>query len=202
MELLVVRHAQPERARPENGPADPALTDLGSRQADALGQWLTRTPEARPDRIIASTMRRARQTAEAIAERTGLQVETDERIAEFDLGAREYIPIEQLGASVLEAATSALQTGVWGSHTFDPDAFRARVRAGFNDIVADANAERVVVVCHGGVLNSWLSGVIGRPHGIFFMPHYTSVSRVLVGPDRSLRLGSLNELPQGDALVQ
>ncbi len=200
MELLVVRHAQPEHAKPEHGPADPSLTGSGRNLAASLADWIARNPARLPDRIISSPMRRAQETAAAIAVRTGIRVELDPRIAEFDLGAKEYVPLEQAGKNILDQAEAALQIGKWGTHVFDPEAFRARVRAGFDDIIRDSESKRIVVVCHGGVLNSWLSWVVGREHGVFFMPRYTSVSRVFVTADRRLRLASLNELPHAEGL--
>lgn len=176
------------------GTADPALTAVGLRQAAAFAEWAAGS-DAVPVRIVSSTMRRARQTAEAVAEWCGLTVETDERLAEFDLGSNEYIPLEMAGAELLEHAGAALTTGVWGQHRFDPDEFRARVREGFADLVEAAGGRRTIVVCHGGVLNSYLSDVLNRPYGVFFMPRYTSVNRVHLGADGRLRIGSINELP-------
>ena len=150
-------------------------------------------------------MRRAVETATAIGDRTGVPVSVDGRLAEFDLGASEYIPLEQLGHDVFAAAATALTTGVWGNHRFDPQEFRDRVWSAFDEIAAEQTkghgqaGGRVVVVCHGGVLNSYLSRVVGREYGAFFMPRYTSVSRVFVGAGGELRLGSLNELPHARA---
>lgn len=193
MELLLVRHAQPERVVGGAGPADPRLTDRGHRQAELLANWLVGDGAPPPDRIVSSSMRRARETADAIARRCGIEVEIDPRLAEFDLGASEYVPLELAGEELLSQAAHALTTGVWGDHRFDPEEFRSRVDAGFGDLLASNAGHRVVVVCHGGVLNSWLSGFIGRPHGMFFLPDYASLSRVRVGDEGSRWLESLNE---------
>lgn len=195
MELLIVRHAQPERVSVSAGSADPDLTPLGLRQAAALAEWVARDRRRLPVRVVSSTMCRARQTAEVVAERCGLGIETDARLAEFDLGSSEYVPLELAGEKLLQRAGAALTTGVWGNHTFDPEDFRRRVRTGFDEIVREPGPGRVVVVCHGGVLNSFLGDVIGRPPGVFFMPRYTSVSRVFVDAAGERQLGSLNELP-------
>ncbi|WP_068395808.1 histidine phosphatase family protein [Kribbia dieselivorans] len=200
MELLIVRHAQPERTVPVAGPADPALTDLGRKQAVALAAWVSRAPEWVPDRVISSPMRRARETAAFVAEFASSHVEVDDRLAEFDQGATEYVPLEQQGAAARDHVIAALATGRWGTHRFDPNQFRVRVRSAFDDLLADAASERIVVVCHGGVLNSWLSWVVGREHGVFFAPRYTSVSRVWVESEGGVRLLSLNELPHAGAL--
>lgn len=198
MQLLIVRHGQPERSAADGLPADPELTSGGHAQAQALGRWLTRDPGRGPDRIWSSPMRRARQTADHLAQACDLGVTVDERLAEFDLGAAHYVPIEQVGADVVEQAMRALQTGQWGDHRFDPDTFRRRVRSAFDDLVAEAarySMRRVVVVCHGGVINSYLSGVLGRSHGMFFRPRYTSLSRVAIDRHGVPHVVSLNEFP-------
>jgi probable phosphoglycerate mutase len=146
-------------------------------------------------RIYSSPMRRARETAQATAELCGVPVTIDERLAEFDLGALEYIPTELAGAAVHERVSAAMQTGRWGTHRFDPIAFRERVAAAFAEIAPQSAWRRTVVFCHGGVINSYLSGVLERPHGMFFEPRYTCVSRLRVDVNGAAHLLSLNELP-------
>lgn len=202
MELLVVRHAQPQQVRTTHGPADPALTAEGRQQSRALARWLTDRAERSPARLFSSSMRRARETAQDTAEACGLPVTVDERLAEFDLGATEYIPIELAGPAIHERVASAMQTGRWGTHIFDPDGFHDRVAAAFTDIVASTIDDGpTVVFCHGGVINSWLSQVIGRPRGMFFEPRYTCVSRLRIDHVGSARLLSLNELPHAGLIA-
>lgn len=198
MQLLIVRHGQPEASRAGVGPADPGLTDGGRQQAQALTQWLARDGARLPGQVWSSPMRRARETADRIAAGCRLPVEIDDRLAEFDLGAPAYVPMEQVGTAVVAEAMRALDTGRWGEHRFDPESFRLRVRAAFDGIVDRARAAdvaRAVVVCHGGVINSYLSDVLRRPHGMFFRPRYTSVSRVAIDPDGTPHLLSMNEFP-------
>lgn len=198
MELLIVRHAQPVHAPRGHAPADPELAHIGQVQARALARWVARSPSKRPDRIVSSPMRRARQTAAPIADSfDGLAVEYDDRLAEFDLGADEYVPLEMVGPDLRRQLSSALETGRWGAHRFDPEQFRSRVLGAFADLLADDSSSRIVVVCHGGVINSYLSAVLERAHTVFFEPRYTSVSRVLVDGGRP-HLRSLNEVPHLD----
>ena len=43
MELLLIRHAEPvEEHTPDGSPADPALTERGRAQSEALARWLAR----------------------------------------------------------------------------------------------------------------------------------------------------------------
>jgi len=60
MELVLVRHAQPEWNRGQVAQVDPRLTDLGQRQAERLAAVLSGEPF---DEVLVSTARRARRTA-------------------------------------------------------------------------------------------------------------------------------------------
>jgi len=193
MQLLLIRHGRPHplQAAPGTG-ADPGLTTHGHEQADLLGHHLAAT---RPPAVVyTSPMLRARETAAGILRHSPVPLHTDERLREFDHGAPGYTPPETdtSPAEVRRAMWRALETGVWGEHTFDPDAFARQVAAAFADIVAAHPSETVAVVCHSGVLNSYLGAVLSRPRGMFFQPDYTSVSRVVASPGRC-QLISLNE---------
>lgn len=71
---------------------DVPLSELGERQARALGLWFASLPAAeRPDLVLASPYRRAVGTAEAIRKAAGLAPETphlliDERLREKEFG--------------------------------------------------------------------------------------------------------------------
>ncbi|MCB1040890.1 MAG: histidine phosphatase family protein, partial [Acidimicrobiales bacterium] len=60
--------------------------------------------------------------------------------------------------------------------------------------------ERVAVVCHGGVINAYLSSLISLPGTMWFEPAYTSVSRALVDGDYK-QIISVNEAPHLPSLV-
>jgi broad specificity phosphatase PhoE len=72
--FYVVQHAEKER---QSG--DPGLTPLGRRQAAATAGWLAGVGLSG---ILSSPLRRARETAEAIAAATGLPVQEDVRLRE------------------------------------------------------------------------------------------------------------------------
>jgi 2,3-bisphosphoglycerate-dependent phosphoglycerate mutase len=192
MELLLVRHGRPVRVTASGG-ADPGLTARGHREAGLLAAHLVAADVPTPEVVWSSPMRRARETAGYLAERAGVPVRVDERLAEFDRGAPAYVPVEQVGRGDRAELWRALETGRWGSHRFDPEAFRARVVEVFADIVAAREGGVVAVVCHGGVINSYLCSILDRPHGMFCQLGYTSVSRVLASRHGHRQLVSINE---------
>jgi probable phosphoglycerate mutase len=83
--LIVVRHGESaaNRQRVFAGQSDSPLTAAGRAQAEAVADALAREPIAR---VIASDLSRARDTAEAIARRHGLTVETARALREWDVG--------------------------------------------------------------------------------------------------------------------
>ncbi|WP_460697168.1 histidine phosphatase family protein [Nocardia thraciensis] len=96
MQLVLVRHAQPEQMVTAAGPADPRLTELGGEQAARVAGALARL-EGGPHRIarvLSSPQRRARETAAPTAEKLGLAVEIHDDLAEYDRDLPIYIPIE------------------------------------------------------------------------------------------------------------
>jgi probable phosphoglycerate mutase len=89
--IYLCRHGQTFHNREGRlqGRTESDLTPLGLLQARAMGALLhdlvRRDPPA-PWRLVASPLRRARHTAEAIGARLGLSVDFDERLVEIDVG--------------------------------------------------------------------------------------------------------------------
>jgi probable phosphoglycerate mutase len=89
--IYLVRHGQTEfnRERRIQGHVDSPLTELGVRQAKAVGRLLAdliRDPEGW--RIVSSPLGRARSTAEIVAGKLGgLPVELDARLQEMSWGS-------------------------------------------------------------------------------------------------------------------
>lgn len=189
MEMILVRHGLPIRRVSDDGsPADPSLSDEGRAQAAAAADWLA---AERIDRIYSSPLRRARETAKPLSDRLGLQIEIEPRVAEYDRSSDTYIPLEELRALDYEAWRDFMSRGY--PEGMDLEDFRHGVVAACDEIIRDNAGRRVVVVCHGGVINTWASHVIGLGFKLFFNPRYTSINRFLASSDGVLSVGSLNE---------
>jgi probable phosphoglycerate mutase len=98
----------------------------------------------------------------------------------------EYIPIEELKAA---------GDPRWNEVPPDAPGFQKRVVDGIEAIIAANSAGRVAIVCHGGVVNVFLSWVVGARSEMFFLPHYTSISRVLASSAGRRSIDTLNETP-------
>jgi broad specificity phosphatase PhoE len=85
MRLLILRHGESHSNADPRAVALPEaegdrLTGRGREQASTAARWLA---DKEFDRLVSSPMRRARQTAEAIATETGAEIEIDDGIHEL-----------------------------------------------------------------------------------------------------------------------
>lgn len=192
MDLLLIRHAEPVRVEGADGPADPPLHERGQAQAARLGEWLAAEPAA-IDVLWSSPLLRARQTAQPVSAACGLDVLVEEALAEWDRAANEYIPIEDLRAAKDERWHALISGEAFLASVDDPDTFRAGVVDALEAVVAANPGGRAAVVCHGGVINMYLSWVLGLTAENFFLPHYTSISRVAAARSGIRSVVSINE---------
>ena len=191
MELLFIRHALPLRVEGFEGPADPELSEAGHHQARYLAEYLA---FERIHAIYASPLRRAVQTAEPVAAKQSIEVAISEGIAEYDREASEYIPIEQLKAEGLPGWQDVLKGEVHRAVGVDPDEFRSGAVEAVEQIINAHPGEKVAAVCHGGVINAYMTHILGIPDPSgFFYPNYTSIHRVAAARSGERSVLSLNE---------
>lgn len=184
MELVLVRHGLPERT---DATSDPPLTEEGHDQARRVAAWLA--PESF-DAVYASTMLRAVQTAEPFTALKGHALAQREGIVEFDRGSGVYTPMEVLKREDYAAWKRMAD----GEHDIDIEAFQASVVETLEAIIGSHSGQRVVVFCHGGVVNVWTAHVLGMAPRLFFEPRYTSIHRYMCARSGQRNVVSLNEI--------
>lgn len=190
MELLLIRHALPERVETRDGsPADPPLSALGRAQAERMARWLA---AEKISGIYASPMRRARETAQPLAKALGIAVAIDDDFVEMDHLSATYVPLEQLKAEDYPRWQALVQQGGLYANV-DLAAFRRSVVAAVERAVAAHAGGRVAIVCHGGVINAWAGHVLGVSDPFFLDAGYTSISRFLAASTGERSVRSLNE---------
>ncbi|MEN9646338.1 MAG: hypothetical protein RL238_3007 [Actinomycetota bacterium] len=190
MELLLIRHGLPVRRELEDGIADPELSTAGLAQAEHLADYLDSEPL---DAVYASPLQRAFQTALPIANRRSLDVTVIDGVAEWDRNSSEYIPIEELKAAN-DPRYHALMRGEWTTQEETPEEFSARVVATVDALIDAHPGQRIAVSCHGGVINAYLTHVLGLPVGPgFFYPNYTSIHRIAASRGGVKSILTMNE---------
>lgn len=163
--LVLVRHGETDwnaegRAQ---GHADVALNDTGHAQADAVARALARFA---PTRLWSSDLVRAMQTAEYVAAATGLAIEPDPRLREYDVGKRSGLTMEEFAAFFPEEHAAWLahdhSRPVPGEET--TERVRARVLPALGACLAALGpGETGVAVLHGACLKVGLMGLLGWP---------------------------------------
>ena len=184
----MIRNALPERRENTDGPADPELSPEGHAQAEHMAQYLS--SEA-VHAVYTSPLRRAIQTALPLCAAFGLEATVIDGIAEFDRDANEYVPMEELKA----AGDQRFLDLVAGVEGVDREGFDDRVISALDRIVDSHPGENVAVVCHGGVINTYVAHVLGLHVGGpgFFYPNYTSINRIVASRSGVRSLVTLNE---------
>lgn len=158
--VYLIRHA--ETARPDVFHGFESDTDLGPRgyrQAAALGPAVA---ALNPDVLVASNMLRARKTAEAIANATGLPIRIEPLLHERKVGDMHLTPIQgEFGVwPDTLARWVAGETGYAppGMESFDQ--IRDRVVPVWDRITEENQGKTLAVVAHGIVIRVILLSVL------------------------------------------
>ena len=118
---------------------------------------------------------------------------------EFDALSTHYLPVEE-HAKRGGSEWDAMIEGRWGELGWDdPEVFRSRVQCTIDRIIEQHPGQRVVAVCHGGVINVTLAAVLGIDRLLWFAPGYTSLNRVIASRNGLRGVISINELAHLEA---
>ncbi|WP_306363350.1 histidine phosphatase family protein [Nocardia sp. CC227C] len=213
MQLILVRHAQPQRihgtaaagihgtaAAGTHGTAvagthgtavaaDPDLTEIGVQQARRVPGVLA---PHRVARVVSSPQLRARETARPTAEKLGLHVDVCDGLAEYDRDLPVYIPIED-AQHEFQQVYERIKAG-YIPDQIDAAAFTTRVLDSVAAIVAAADhTDTVVAFAHGGVINVLLQDVLGLERPLTFPIDYCSVTRILYSRSGRRTAATVNE---------
>ncbi|MGP3956008.1 histidine phosphatase family protein [Nonomuraea sp. 3N208] len=170
-DLVLVRHGETVW-HAENryaGISDIELTPRGHAQAALLAEWAA---HANLTAVWASTLSRARITAEASAAKAGVPVRTDPRLRELDFGQADGLTAAEMTERFPEAraAFEADPAGHPLPGGEDPHEAAARFVAALHDIAAEQRGDgrgggRVLVVAHTTAIRLALCRLIGVPLG-------------------------------------
>lgn len=145
MRLFVARHGQTTWNAQDRvlGRTDLPLTEEGLRQAAVLAQ---KAAALQLDMIITSPMLRARQTAAAVGETTGLPVQVDQRLIEQDYGIFEGVSRFDEGFLANKRQFAVRYPG--GESMMD---VAYRTYSLIEELKQKYPDKNILLVCHGGV---------------------------------------------------
>jgi 2,3-bisphosphoglycerate-dependent phosphoglycerate mutase len=158
--ILLARHAETDWNRDHRwqGHADPRLNAEGLRQAEQLARELSRD---RFDAIYSSDLRRAYETADAIARGRKLEVIRDSGLREIDVGEWSGLTTSEIQARYLDGFGRYLMGGEGWERGETHPAMSARVIATVNRIAEAHPGGRVLCVLHGGAMRALLAHAEG-----------------------------------------
>ncbi|MFM1752309.1 MAG: hypothetical protein RL119_1271 [Actinomycetota bacterium] len=190
MEIILIRHAIPVRRELESGIADPELSAAGIRQSELLADYLS---SETIDAIYTSPMRRARETALPLARVLKMKSNVVDGVAEYDRNSEWYVPVEELKAAN-DPRWLELISGEWNGTDESEIEFSQRVITSIETIINQHSSQRVAVVCHGGVINTYIASILGLENQRgFFYPNYTSIHRIAAARSGERSVVTLNE---------
>lgn len=185
-EVILVRHGQQEFD--PNGTVsefvDPPLSELGRSQARLVGMALS---TEKIDAVYASPLQRALETGKEIARHHRMEpivVDDLKEVAIFRDVPADRTPLDFIGRIPLTGTRHRMvYEKSWDVYPFSESSaeFRRRVVNAVEGIILAHPNERVVVACHGGVINTYIGHIIGSKYDMFFRPAHTSINVIGAG---------------------
>ena len=164
VKVVFIRHGQTEWnvSGRYQGQSDVALSKEGIAQAEKLAEHF---PVASVDAVYSSDLMRARVTAEKVAEKFGLLVQTEPAFRELNFGDWEGLTYEQITASWADAMTNFLRHPdiLQIPHGESFPEVRQRAMKRLRELLAEHEGHVIAVVAHGAVLRTMLTEALHMP---------------------------------------
>jgi len=181
--LVLIRHGEAEAnvQRIVGGPrGDTGLTPRGARQAERLRDRLAATAEIAAHVLLASSLPRARETAEIIAPALGLPLTLDDDLQELRAGEADGLPLDEAIAryGLPDFATDPRRPASPGGESWG--GFMDRVATALERVARDHAGRTVVIVTHGGFVDGAFVHFLGLGADSFppvqFATRHTSIT--------------------------
>ena len=158
--ILIARHGQSDwnHEKRWQGHADRPLTERGREQAQALADRLA---HIELDAVYSSDLKRARDTAAAVAESQGLELQQLPDLREVDVGSWSGLTRAEAEERFPEgfARWRDGYPGWKDGETYE--AMTDRVLRAVDEIAAEHEGGRVLVVSHGGPIRAMHAAALG-----------------------------------------
>lgn len=182
--VVLVRHGETTANHEQRwyGALDAPLTERGWLQVRATGERFGALQVIRPaDILYVSPLPRARRTAAAISDATGLEPIIDDGLREFSIGDwegrtyRDLIETDDLWGRWAKDPTFTPPNGE------SPATFSQRAVEAVQRLATRHPGQRVVVVTHGGIISCLLDIWLGDRTGdwVRWDPHNCAVSELV-----------------------
>ncbi len=162
--LLLVRHGETDwnNERRWQGHTDRPLNARGREQARDLAAELAGRPI---DAVYSSDLSRARETAEIVAARLGLEVRVDPALREVDVGTWSGLVHSDIEADDPEGFRRWRDGGKGWQDGESYEEMGERVVAAVTGIAAAHPGETLLVVTHGGSIRACRAAAAGLDYG-------------------------------------
>lgn len=147
------------------GRLDPALDELGHRQAKAMADRVGPV-----DEVIASPLVRAQETAAYF----GADIATDDRWIELAYGEFEGVPVGEVPPDVWQSWRTNSEFATKGGESFG--SLNERVRSACEELSERLNGRDIVVVSHVSPIKSAVSWALSTTMDIMFHCHLSQAS--------------------------
>ncbi|MCC6313634.1 MAG: histidine phosphatase family protein [Thermomicrobiales bacterium] len=163
-DLVLVRHGRTaaNHAGKFQGSIDLPLDTLGLQQAERVAERVAR--EFPGERLLTSPLLRARQTADAIAARTGLEPDLVPNLREMNFGSFEgksFREIAQIDPGFVARLADYSDDDLRWPGGERRGGFTKRIWNAFEEVVAAHPGKHVTVVAHGGVIGAFMAMLRG-----------------------------------------
>jgi len=218
MDIVFIRHGQPQWAVDGLSQTDPALTELGHEQAKLAAVRIANDRKPAEELIVSPAIR-AQQTAAPIAEATGLAPMTIDDLVEVKMPDWEGVTEEKVIEIFKESKDRSPDQwweGLPGGESFRT--FHNRVTTALDDLLAergmtrdprdpqlwqvDEDPGRIVIVAHGGTNSVCLTHLLGVPPAPWewerLVLFHASIARVKLIPLAGAHVPSLRSFNDQD----
>jgi probable phosphoglycerate mutase len=158
--ILLARHGETDwnAVGRWQGHTDRALTERGRRQAIELAERLA---DVELDAVYSSDLLRAVETAEPVAKRLGLPLQTLPELREVDVGTWAGLTRDEVAERFPDGFRrwSEWQTGWEEGETYDE--MGERVVGAILRLASEHPGERILVVSHGGAIRALHAAAAG-----------------------------------------
>ena len=171
------------------------LTELGRTQADRIGRKLKEELAGKAVVLYSSDLKRARQTAEAIARHLGAEPVFRRELRERNLGRCCGKSVRWLREN-MEGPEKTVDDRLFSDGESRREAWD-RLRPFYEEVTA-GNAETVIIVSHGDLLSMWNAMFIGLPVESYYEVDIHGpaggVSHMLIGDDGKHRIRHISNM--------